>query len=718
MARRPLDPQRPSSLRPSSSSFWSLKVTALCLPLALTSVGGCKGAGGPAAPSTRSDQPVGASPEPGQHAPNGTPSSPGSGEAVPESEEEHGLISVLAPDSHAVSKTMSPDEARSQGFTVLDLRDDWTPHIFATWKSPEGQELDNRYRRVFVGLANDELDRDGEPLEPGEKNYLELYGLFPSLRVMRERFLADAEKTCLDPADITALQAVETVAYVPPAEQHRDELRLARFRKELELARKKFKQPTLEALVAAQPSFEGRFKALEKRALEKPAMAAVEKRLACEGLLGPASKHKTGSYDDAMRLAVRRFQQKHMIYEANYLRKKTMDALERPLLDNDYAGLVRLLRERIVDAAGVIEDGTTDGREGPRTFVDHGHKVPMRNLAEELTQATLEQLGLQNAPAALAFFKAHPAEDFKTLRTVVKLAALPPYYSPTMDLSITVDRGDVWYDPPFDANDKWHQQPRKHYPSLTLSVRWEGQNIALARWRTTVGGWRAEQASDGYEYYKYKGSDIGPRVIRNVISGPVWIAPASTPIRTLVKSKLVNGGWMPVVNYDELGPGYLSAYGLVAGYFVVPGKDGKPDFDNGIRAHGSSDYLSIYSSQGFSHGCHRLPNHVAIRLYDFLLRHRTVKVHGDTPMGFSRQFLFKDKVFEMRIPSKGFVFELDPPLPVNVLEGQIMGDAKKPILGYVPKPGVRYPGPPPSAPNGPGDRAGGAAPAAAASGED
>ena len=34
---------------------------------------------------------------------------------------------------------------------------------------------------------------------------------------------------------------------------------------------------------------------------------------------------------------------------------------------------------------------------------------------------------------------------------------------------------------------------------------------------------------------------------------------------------MVNGGrW--VVNYDELGPGYLSAYGLVAGYFVVPGR--------------------------------------------------------------------------------------------------------------------------------------------------
>ena len=77
----------------------------------------------------------------------------------------------------------------------------------------------------------------------------------------------------------------------------------------------------------------------------------------------------------------------------------------------------------------------------------------------------------------------------------------------------------------------------------------------------------------------------------------------------------MEGRWQGVVNYDELGPGYLSAYGVVAGYFVIPGQGDGPDVDDGIRAHGSSDYLSIYSANGYSHGCHRLPNHLAIRLY-------------------------------------------------------------------------------------------------------
>src|SRR5260370_36430555 len=108
--------------------------------------------------------------------------------------------------------------------------------------------------------------------------------------------------------------------------------------------------------------------------------------------------------------------------------------------------------------------------------------------------------------------------------------------------------------------------------------------------------------------------DIGPGVIRQVVWGRVGIPPASTPIRTLIKGKTVNKKWLKVVNYEEFGPGFLSAYGLIAGYFVVPGQNGRNDFDNGVRAHGSADYLSIYSANRYSHGRHRLPNHRDLRL--------------------------------------------------------------------------------------------------------
>jgi hypothetical protein len=163
-----------------------------------------------------------------------------------------------------------------------------------------------------------------------------------------------------------------------------------------------------------------------------------------------------------------------------------------------------------------------------------------------------------------------------------------------------------------------------------------------------------------------------------------------------------------VVNYDELGPGYLSAYGLIAGYIVTPPKTGTGgDFDNGVRLHGSSEYLSMYSAAGYSHGCHRLPNHLAIRLYSFILRHRAMRIIGDQPMDFARQFLKSDDAYEIRIASRGYGYRLDPPLPVEVLEGDIKGEVKDPIMTYVAKPGLVYPGPPPPVPKGPESRAGG-----------
>jgi len=340
-------------------------------------------------------------------------------------------------------KWLDAREAVQAGYTLVDLGDDWTPYIFAEQHDEAGRPLPNRYRRVFVGLANDQLDGDGTPLAPGEKNYLELYGIFPSLSVLRARFLTDETRTCLDPEGQPALEAVETISYVSPEEMRKDEHRLARVRKDLEQARIKAHKKTVADLIAADPSFEPKQKLLDKRAAEKLAMAEVEKRLYCENLLSK-KKHQTGVYDDAMRLAVRHFQQKNMIYEANYLRRKTMDALARATMDNDQDAVVRALRERVTDAAGIIEDGTTDGRNGPPQVPNGaGGREPMHNLVDEYAQIAVKQLGLDTAQGTLAFFKRHPAEELRHLRAAVKLPARPAYYGPTMDLSIVVDRGDV-----------------------------------------------------------------------------------------------------------------------------------------------------------------------------------------------------------------------------------------------------------------------------------
>ena len=378
-----------------------------------------------------------------------------------------------------------------------------------------------------------------------------------------------------------------------------------------------------------------------------------------------------------------------------------MDALARPLLDNDHDGLVRALRERVVAAAGIIEDGTGGTP-----------KHPARNLVDEYTKRGAGAARLPDTAAALAFFKRHPAASSRRLRAAVKLPPRPEYYGAAHG---SLDRRRSRRRLVRPALRRERRTTSRSRARSTRASRctstYRGKQILLAKWRTTIGGWRAEQASDGYEYFRYKGSDVGPRVIRQIVSGPVWIAPPSTPIRSLVKGKIVHG---TLDERRELRRARARATSRPTAWSPatssMPGQNGRRDFDNGMRAHGSSDYLSMYSANGFSHGCHRLPNHLAIRLYSFILRHRHMRVVGDQPMDFARQFLEGRRVFEMRIPSRGYIYVLDPPLPVEVLEGDIKGEQKKPILGYVPKPGIKYPpGPPPPAPDAPKPRRAGPA---------
>jgi hypothetical protein len=617
----------------------------------------------------------------------------------------------LPPERRAIQvvngeeRVVDADAARAAGLTLVDLGDDWAPALFDDGTGPGGAALPNHYRAVFTGLAADRKDGDGQPLETGEKNYLELYGVPPTLGVLRARFLADAARKCDPTFDTSKLLAVDEIT-TWGATTEQKELGKHRAREErLEAARQKAGAESLEALAEADKRFAKDVKAHRRMEAERAAFAEVEKRLACEGTLDLA-KHKAGVYDTAMRTAMFDFQQEHTVYDQADLKRTSLEALARPLLENDFAALRRVLTERAVHAGHIIEDGsskaTYPGSDGAR------HLVP--DLATAATDAVLARLGLEEPEDALEFFQRHPARDFRGgLRVAVRFPPLPEYHGPDMDLSVEIDRGDVWYDFPFDDKGARKPQPRQNFPLFTLFVKWRGERVPLVRWRTTVGGWRSELASDGQEYYRWKGSDVGKRVWRHIVTTPVWIPPASSPLGSMVKEKKVNGMFVKVTNYDETGPGYLSAYGLVAAIHeqVIKGANGTTYFDNGIRTHGSFDYMSLRGR--FSHGCHRLYNNLALRLFTFVLQHRHARTLGSLALGFKRDFWSKGEVFEMRLPTRGFYYELDPPLPVEVLEGRIMGERQKPFAGYLRKPGVVYAASkPPAASDSPESRAGGA----------
>jgi hypothetical protein len=398
----------------------------------------------------------------------------------------------------------------------------------------------------------------------------------------------------------------------------------------------------------------------------------------------------SGQYDLPTHEALATWEREHDIFGWGMLGGETLGALLEPvraLLLDDFR---RVVAERVADAAGIVEDGSINQarRKNPPTFKDEqgvAHVVP--DLIGDHVRALLTAIGVATPEDAVAFLRAHKA-GLTTLHVAFTPPPLPAYYAADpMAMSVEIDRGDVWYDVPFDGRGRPIVQRRDHYPHLTLFTHWNGQKIPLCWWRTTIGSWRSEVHADGHVYMKYKNSDVGPRVWKNIVAAPVWVPPDSTPAKDLLTKKVLdrNVGPVTLVNTDVMGPGFQSAYGLVLAIHLDARRGG---FDNQIRTHGSDDYTSI--ARRFSHGCHRLVNNRAVRMYDFVLRHRRFTRQGDLALNLKKRLEVEGKVYHYGLKTRGYYYELDEPVPVNVLEGRIMGAVKTPITAYVRKPGVDY----------------------------
>lgn len=580
-----------------------------------------------------------------------------------------------------VSRVMDIDEARSYGFTIVDLSDDWVPYIF--WSQTPGKEeyKPNQYMSRYVALANDRINLDGASLRRGQHNYLEVYGIPPSLSVLRKRFVADEKKACFKKLDGELFKEYHgPVRIVDPKGSERLRRRYisarANYKKALRAARVRTLEQLLERRAHAKVA-----RAYQRLKWQYNALIAMQKRLVCEGMYGRRRppRVKPGVVNWAVRVALKRFEKKHNVYGWGMIFGNTATALGNTPRQNNFESLKRVITERVVSAAGILEDGS---RKGSYKTAD-GRTEKVRDLVSEFGAAALKQMGLTDADKGYEWVTARSEADLKHFLVAVKLPKLPEYYSDQMDLHVLTDRGDVWYDLPFDEKTgKRKAQPRSRLPSFSLYTVYRDQKIPLVRWRTTIGGWQKEKRGE-QEYYKYKISDVGKRVWRNIVAGPVWVPPKSTPTTDLVKFRSVLGSSQRVVSQSTFGPGYASAYGLVAGYHVT--KSGR---DNQVRTHGTVNYMSV--RRGFSHGCHRLYNYRAVRLYSFVLRHREFVRRGQTRLAYRHRFEHRGEEFQINLHTRGYYYELTPPLPVEVLEGRIRGKAKKPFEEYVKKPSVLY----------------------------
>ncbi len=578
---------------------------------------------------------------------------------------------------------MCPDAARQRGLTVVELGASWTPRLFAP--GADGQAP--AYRAAYLAIA-DGRARDGDPLT-GADALVELYGVVPSLPTVQRRLADEARHACHAAIDTSPLAAVRTAW----SQDHGPALRAAAARQR-GLARALaagVRRPGLgdvAALAAAAPAelatlppaTRARLTRWQALAAQDAALRAAQARLACEGYYG--ARPERGAFSWRTGDALELFQRRNFLMPTERLDADTRAALQLDSRELDLRLALRVLRERVVDATGLVEDGTAGAGPVPvlgRTLDPapmwnaRGH-APLPDAAPDLvgaaTDAAARALGWTEPERVRAFLDRHPGG----VRVALPLPPAPAYHGRHMALSVELDRGDVWYDTT--------PIPRRasRRPALILYVDDGGRRRPLVRWPSTIGGWADQRTAAGGVVRRWKESDVGARVWRDLYAGPTWNPPPTTPDRDLVVNTY-NGYWR--LKSEIFGPGPRSAYGMtMLVHHLVRTSRGKTYFDdNGIRTHGSASVTSI--AGGTSHGCHRLFNHLAVRLSGFLLAHRDHAARGEQAVAYRRTVRSHGR-FAARVDTRGFLYELTPPVPVEVTRGRIRSARKVPPKNSAP----------------------------------
>jgi hypothetical protein len=585
---------------------------------------------------------------------------------------------------------LCPEAAAISGLTVVDLSDVWVPRVL------RGGDQRVPYADTFVKLANERLgpSADGSGTHPDwdrarRDRYFELYGVFPSLSVVRKRLADDERHRCHDDVDKAGLEALQegVNTWRPLSKQRSDRGHMRNLKNILKTAAGGLDKASIHEL-ADHPVYRDHYRQYTKLDARFRAVAAMQEHLRCEGFL---DQGMTGMLDATTISAMQTYHKRHMLvsWQLDDETRRTLLADSREL---DFRTLLRSLRERVVDATGLIEDGSASEQPGKvvdrvldakvfragtsRSNDESIAAVGAPDLIAAAADTAARALGWLGPAAARSFLDSakHPE------RVAVKLPPTPSYHAPHMALRVEIDRGDLWYDFPFTMSGNRKLQLGERRPTLTVYVddpsRPEGDRaLALARWPTTIGGWQPERLDNGDVKLVYKESPVGQRVMRDVVAAPRWVPPRSTPERDLVRPRKL-GRW--ALRNDSFGPHYASAYGMVMmiHHRVDRHPSGKVIFtDQGIRSHGSASYESILD--GFSHGCHRLHNHRAVRMSGFMLAHREHEVRGPIPLDYTRSFRWRGKKRKLEFESRGYRYELTPPVEVEVLPGNVKGRAKR-----------------------------------------
>ncbi|MCS6857283.1 MAG: hypothetical protein NZM37_06190 [Sandaracinaceae bacterium] len=303
-----------------------------------------------------------------------------------------------------IQRYVEADQARQEGYLLIDLGESWTPYLFSERSTGDEKARPNAYRSIFLALAREEWPADHHGDRAREDKYLEPYGIMPTLSVLRERGRRLRSLDCVKTLDLKPLQNFQgSVAY-------EDKDGAKRFLQKLHSLEERMKEimaaqgvESPESIVLEALEERDRKAVLEYGRLKSAheAILATQRRLECEGHFEGKGSYLPGAMDWATHKALVEFERKHRIYGWGVIARETLEMLRKPPLEGEREALIRVLTERAMHAAQVIEDGSVQA-----TYIDSsGVERPVPNLEAQLRAIVIDAFGLDTPEGAQAFLE-------------------------------------------------------------------------------------------------------------------------------------------------------------------------------------------------------------------------------------------------------------------------------------------------------------------------
>jgi hypothetical protein len=246
---------------------------------------------------------------------------------------------MIVEGGRSVGQT-TPESARRDGLTVVDLSDDWLPYVFSE-EPGKPQPL----RPYLIDLANGRFRGGSNYARAREDRFFEAFGVFPSLNLVRRRLADNKRHACHERVKDGVLEELSPRNVIPAEEAE--------------------KVPNPNPATAKETPMVTTGRTISPRPLtaqEKRAVIAMQAHLRCEDLL--PGKAIAGRMDRRTSEGLKTYQHLQMLADNANIDLETRTALLGDSREQDFRALLRALRARVVDVTGLIEDGSALGVQG------------------------------------------------------------------------------------------------------------------------------------------------------------------------------------------------------------------------------------------------------------------------------------------------------------------------------------------------------------------